>query len=119
MGTSAEIDWALEILKGQGRTVGAASHDANGELRIAIDGQYLSFPEIYEMVERPEEVCAFDAHGKQYAVLIWFIAGGQTCELYEDGKKVRDRRPIPIDQDWFGFSQQLCKDLGGDSFRRC
>ncbi len=47
-----KIDWALKLLHDQGSRIRAASPEATGQPRYEVDGQVMTFGEIYRLVSK-------------------------------------------------------------------
>ena len=120
MSTNECVDRALEILGKGGHCVqtNPGADLRGGELHVTIDGVPRSVHEILAATEQPEETWAFEAHGKRQNLLYYFPQGGQTFELYEEGKMLGERQPVPRDEGYFEHAQRTCLEMSGTSLWR-
>ena len=112
------INEALTILRKRGHSVqtNPGACVVGGSLHVPIDGRLRSGGEIFAMVT-PEDryVRGFEAGGKSYQVCIYFPSGGNDFEIYEDGKRLGQRQPVPDDEDWLSWPERIAEDMGGRS----
>jgi hypothetical protein len=120
-GVVSPINEALTILRKRGHSVqtNPGACVVGGSIHVPIDGRLRSGGEILAMVT-PEDrdVWRFEADGKSYQVHIYFPCGGNDFEIYEDGKRLGQRQPVPDDEDGQSWAEQIAEDMGGRSSLR-
>ena len=66
-----------------------------------------------------QDVFAFEEpDGIQCQLRILYRLGGPVYEVYRDGKILRERQPVPDDEDLIGCIQRIARETGGVNFRR-
>ena len=102
------INEALAILRAQGHLVetNPGACVVGGAMHVPIDGHLRSERELHEMVTPADkDVYGFESHGKQYEIHIYFyfLCSEITYEMYQDGTRLGERRPLPLDDNPLEF----------------